>query len=108
MKDQPFLETYRISTTLIGKLILRRLFSHKNIMNFSQMKVASENLTEIPDSTSSIFVSYHAAKFSTWKHHCLCMSLRLIQNPIPFYPPGSEKRPIHRDRTEASSFHNAR
>lgn len=70
------------------------------------MKVASENLPEIPDSTSSISVSYHAVKFSTWKHPCLYMSLRLIQNPIPFYPPGSEKRPIRHDRTEASLFHN--
>ena len=45
------------------------------MMSFSQMKVASENLPEIPDSTLSIYVSYHAVKFSTWKHPCLYISL---------------------------------
>lgn len=100
-KDQPFLETSRISTTSIGKSIRQRLFSHRVIINVSQINMALRKHLHSHWFDFIKCVGSHATKSSPWKYSCPAFT----QYPVPLHPSGSEERPVCPDTAAASSFH---
>lgn len=80
-KDQPSLETYRISTTSTGKFILKRSFSPRNVWLSLRWMQPKRTSPVFLDSISYIFTCYHAMKSSTWKHPCSRRVSQLFTTP---------------------------